>query len=225
MHRSLEKLRGKCRKEGSDFDKVEELQTLRQKLYTERANVQYHRDARERPEKQLKLARHSLYIQQRLIEIGKRRLAPEEEYDGENIAASDQTASSESACAWDVAIQTDPGHVLTAVGAIHTRAQLQTIVGQWKGAAATPNFGPLPQTPTIPDIDAVVTFVHDSDKTWRRDFDLHKGSNSGANLPTGSQDKKRFQCGKEVIHCLEPIRLNLPWIRKVVLVVSGDGQN
>ena len=79
------------------------------------------------------------------------------------------------------------------------------------------------------DIDAVVTYVNMSDKIWQKNFNavlnsININKNILYNKIKNTVTKERFESRNELEICLASIRCNLPWIRKIWLVVSNIEQ-
>ncbi len=72
------------------------------------------------------------------------------------------------------------------------------------------------------DIDAVITWVDDRDSSWRERRDRVIASSPAAGSPRGAGDTARFRSLGELRYALRGIDRNMPWVREVVLVTSGQ---
>lgn len=69
-------------------------------------------------------------------------------------------------------------------------------------------------------MDAVVTYVDNSDKLWYKDFLKYKKND----IDEKATNEYRFCAWDNLKYCLRSIAKNLPFIRKVHLIVSGPSQ-
>jgi hypothetical protein len=78
------------------------------------------------------------------------------------------------------------------------------------------------EAPTALDIDVVITWVDDSDAAWRRERDEVLGHRQEPSPVRDAHTDSRFRSLDELRYVLRGIDRNMPWVRRVVLVTSGQ---
>ena len=88
------------------------------------------------------------------------------------------------------------------------------------GGVRVPSFESL-ANPTVADvlipIDAVLTWVDDSDPDWQARHARHAGKTK-----SWGTDAARFRNSDELRYCLRSLRTYTPWIRKIFVVTDGQ---
>jgi hypothetical protein len=70
------------------------------------------------------------------------------------------------------------------------------------------------------DIDAVITYVNDTDPIWIKQKNSYKSSNETIN----ARKKWRFQSNNEIKYCLKCIEKNSPFFRNIFIVIAIPSQ-
>ncbi len=78
------------------------------------------------------------------------------------------------------------------------------------------------ESPPDAEIDAVITWVDDRDPTWHEQHDRVFGASQAPDSPRAADVTARFRSLGELRYALRGIDRNMPWVREVVLVTSGQ---